>query len=451
VLGAVAAVAVVLASPGAGATLVVPAQVGGLAALLASSASDPRATFHSGNAVTCGQEGFASSIQVGAQGNNTATDGTVTGTPGPNTGTIQPGKGEELNVTINGNPVIDAVVVKGGNGYNVYSNPAVLPPTLASPQHYISPFNGGGNVPTLSHWFICYHPGTPPPLGALVVTKIVIQPDFPPTTPLPTQYTATATCDGVAHPITFGAGGGQSAPITGITPGTTCVVTEDPVTPAPTTVTFNPATANTTGVVIVASAVVVVAITNDYSGLQPEAGNLRVVKALVAPPTGVTVPATFTATVMCDDGTNTNVTLPGTGGEGSPSPIPVAANALCAVGEDNSALPAGWVISYSVDGGAPTSTPAVFNVSTAQTVTVTITNDPTAVAPTTIAPTTAPTSPTTTPVAPTSEPTLPGTLPPTGATRGGTTVLLIGGLSFALAGLILIVAVTRRRAPADRT
>ena len=88
----------------------------------------------------------------------------MAGVVAPNSGTIKPGQGEEVNVTlVNPAAVIDAVVVKGGNGHNVYLNPSFLPPTLGSPQHYISPFNGGGNVPTISHWFVCYHLTTPPP------------------------------------------------------------------------------------------------------------------------------------------------------------------------------------------------------------------------------------------------------------------------------------------------
>jgi len=139
----------------ASASAPVPRQVG-LRDLLRSTASDPRATFHDGNVVLCSGVGFPDSDQVGAFRNNSASDGNVTRTPAPNTGPIHTGQGEEVNVTIN-NPdvVIDAVVVKGGNGYNVYPDPAapppVLPPGLPPPQHYISPFTGIGNVPALSH------------------------------------------------------------------------------------------------------------------------------------------------------------------------------------------------------------------------------------------------------------------------------------------------------------
>jgi hypothetical protein len=98
-------------------------------------------------------------------------------------------------VTITGaNVVIDAVIVKGGNAYNQYTDPSVLPPTLVTPQHYISPFNGGGNVPTISHWFVCYHLTTPPPTGSITVLKTVIAPDGVAATALPTTFSATVSC-----------------------------------------------------------------------------------------------------------------------------------------------------------------------------------------------------------------------------------------------------------------
>ena len=42
---------------------------------------------------------------------------------------------------------VHAVVVKGGDHYHVYN------PPVASMR---SPFNGGDNVPDISHWFLCY-------------------------------------------------------------------------------------------------------------------------------------------------------------------------------------------------------------------------------------------------------------------------------------------------------
>jgi Domain of unknown function (DUF5979) len=417
----------------------VPQQVGILPLLLRSAPSDPRAAFHDGNAVTCAQAGITTSTdQVGAHGDASASDGNVAGVPAPNTGPIQPGQGEELNVSVVPDVVVDGVVVKGGNGYNVYSNPQVLPPTLPPPQHYISPFNGGGNVPDLSHWFVCYHLTTPPPpVGSLTVKKVVISASAPPSAPLPTAFTAIVNCNDGVHvniPVAFGVGGGRSTggTITGITPGTVCTVVEDTASlPAGTVVTYNPAGADTTGVTIAANAGVEVTVTNDFSGLTPQSGNLQLVKQLLPAPPGVTLPASYTARVLCDDGTDTNVTLPGTGGPGTP-PVSVDADALCAVGEDIAGLPAGWVLTYSVDGGAPTSSPPVFVVTANATVTVTITNDPSAAAETTV-----PTTP-----EPTAAPTMPGTLPPTGS---GLSAAATVGVVLVAVGLVALGYAARRR------
>ena len=130
--------------------------------------SDPRARFVPGNVSKCADAGFPNTIQFGSPKNTSVIGPLLTGTVGPNAGAVQTGKGQELNITIHtaGTVVIEAVIVKGSDGYNVYSDPAVLPPQLEPPQHYISPINNGGNVPDISHWFVCYHLATPPPAGS---------------------------------------------------------------------------------------------------------------------------------------------------------------------------------------------------------------------------------------------------------------------------------------------
>lgn len=140
----------------------------------ADSASDSRATAtDSGNVTTCSAIGFGTDTMVGSSSNSNASDANVSGTVKTNAGSIQPGKGQEVDVAITGtsNVVIDAVVVKGGNGYNTYTNPTYLPPTLPPDQHYIPTLNNGGNVPTISHWFVCYHiePGTETPEVPLAI------------------------------------------------------------------------------------------------------------------------------------------------------------------------------------------------------------------------------------------------------------------------------------------
>jgi hypothetical protein len=112
----------------------------------ADSPSDQRAEFFGGNATTCADVGDSSPNILFTNGNadnsNADVSGTVTG-------------GNTLNVTVlNPNIQVNAVVVKGGNGYNVYRGnlPDMIPP-----------LNNGGQLGAISHWFVCYGPAQPPP------------------------------------------------------------------------------------------------------------------------------------------------------------------------------------------------------------------------------------------------------------------------------------------------
>ena len=362
------------------------ASLSDLLLLLRSTPSDSRAAFHEGNVVTCLGAGFPGTIQMGSPQNDNASDANVSGVVAPNSGTIQPGQGEEVNVTlINPFAVIDAVVVKGGNGYNVYSNPSFLPPTLGPPQHYISPLNGGGNVPTISHWFVCYHTTTPP-TGSITVLKTVIAPDGVAATALPTTFSATVTCGQQAVVVTLPGGGGHGTPapaLAGLAPGTVCRVVEDTTgLPPGTIVTYDPPGADTTGVTIGTGAGAQVTIINEYTNIPVLKGSVLITK-VVAPnvPAGVVLPATFSAEVVCDDGTHELVTMPGSGGPGTPIVHPEI-NALCVLEETGiDQLPAQQIVSYSVDGGPPMTGQPRFVITGTQTVNVTITNDVSAVSP----------------------------------------------------------------------
>jgi len=427
-----------------------------------SSPSDPRAQFVAGNVVTCSGAGIVSTpgthiIQVGAPENNPASDINLSGVVTPHAG-----GGEELSVTIapTANVVIDGVIVKGGDGYNLYTNPAVLPPALApANQHYIAPLNGGGNIPVLSHWFVCYHETAPRPTGTLAVTKSVIVPNGIPVTPLPTTFVALVNCNdnNPAHQnvlITFGLGGGRSATpdLVGIPLGTVCTVVEQ--TGNAPTVTYTPVGANSPGVTINdPTEGVVVDITNDFSTVAVQRGTLHFEKVLVPAP-GIEPPPNFTVHVACDDGTTGPVTLPGTGGAGTPD-LSVRSDSLCALIEDISSLPGGWTLTYSVNGGPPSATPPIIPIRDDSTVTVTITNDATAVeppVPTTTTSTTTTIAATTTTIAgggPAGPTTTigggSGVLPPTGGVSDKTV-----GLAFALVavGTALAVGLAQRRSDA---
>jgi hypothetical protein len=365
---------------------VVPVAAGApLASLIKSSPSDPRATMVAGNVTTCTAAGFPGSIGMGSLTNTSASDANISGTVKTNAGSTQPGQGQEVNVAIIGaGVVIDAVIVKGGPAFNVYSNPSVLPPALGPDQHYISPLNGGGNVPTISHWGVCYHLTTPPPVGSLTVTKVVIRPPFGQSaTPLPTSLSALVNCtDGIpAHmnaTVTMPLGGGVGTPtLTGITDGAVCTVVEQNTAtfPAETIVSYTPAGANTTGITVTGGTAAAVSITNDVSGIALLKGSVQLVKVLKPNPSNIPIPADFTAEVVCDDGTDTNVTLPGSGGTGTPTVTPLVGS-LCVLQESTEVLPPGWVVTYSVNGGPATTTLPKFSIGDTATITVSIINDP---------------------------------------------------------------------------
>lgn len=294
VVGAVGAVALTVG--------IAVSVTGGVAAAADPQPSDNRATFVPGNVTTCAGAGFPDSIQIGSPSNGNASDANVSGVVKTNAGTTQPGQGQEVDITLlNGAVVIDAVVVKGGPAYNVYSNPAVLPPALGPDQHYISPLNPGGKVPAISHWFVCYSVEQPEP-GSLLVTKVVEAPDGTPVEPLPTSYTATVTCEEpgavaaqLVSTVTFGAGGGigvADPALDDLDVGTICTVVEDGTAgfPTGTVVTYDPEGADTEGVEIPAGEVgVTVEITNDFSGIQVEPAD--VVEPPVAPAAIAAAPA----------------------------------------------------------------------------------------------------------------------------------------------------------------
>jgi hypothetical protein len=129
-----------------GATL---AMVGFVGTAAADQASDGRAEFVDGaNATTCADVGDSSPSILSGDGNNDASNADVSGTVTNN------GTRDVLNVTVL-NPAIqvNAVVVKGGNGYNLYHG---------NFSDMITPNTNGGPPGGFSHWFVCYGPATPP-------------------------------------------------------------------------------------------------------------------------------------------------------------------------------------------------------------------------------------------------------------------------------------------------
>jgi hypothetical protein len=154
----------------------------------APSPDDPRAELGSGNPKTCADVGFAGDQILGSGGGGQSS-GTVTQTPdGSIVVTISDhaGGGQELNIVFDPSSglVIDTIIVKAGDGFNQY--PGTVLTAL------IGPFVGNNEIPTISHWFLCFHQGPPPttpPTSAPTAT----------TTPAPGAPSAPAPVAGAAR------------------------------------------------------------------------------------------------------------------------------------------------------------------------------------------------------------------------------------------------------------
>jgi hypothetical protein len=239
----------------------------------AASPSDPRADFHSGNVVNCGQIGFPDSTLAFANGTGSIDDGNVSGVVVNGT-----------TVNVDDPPagvVIQAVVVKGGPAYNVYSTSSGdddgnhVPPAEDTPTEYISPLNGGGNVPTVSHWFICYTSETPPSVGSLAVTKIVqpLAEGLVPLETIPTEFTIHVECDDettadLVLPVIEEGVPNYTGVVTGIEDGATCTVEETTVLPDGSVVTYNPTNVVTDGVEVIGGEQTEVTVTNNFEGVE---------------------------------------------------------------------------------------------------------------------------------------------------------------------------------------
>lgn len=192
-----------------------------------SDPSDARADFHGGNATNCG----TGKNGIGLTGASIAyANGTNPITTGPVQGSVT--DGTKVNITNPGGATILAVVVKGGPAYNVYSANSGTPPAnyvppgyAVFPQNYISPYNGGQNIPTVSHWFICYTPGeVQPTTGSLEVTKEVVP--GPTEAVVPTSFHIIVDCTDNTADTEFDIVDQETVVVPNIAAPATCTVTE---------------------------------------------------------------------------------------------------------------------------------------------------------------------------------------------------------------------------------
>jgi len=156
-------------------------------------------TSYSGNVTTCAQIGLSDDTQIGSDGAGSySADGWDISSDGTNL---------TVNTVADGQQ-IDALVVKGGDGYNIFDSTYFADKELpVGGLHAPLVGNPPKNVPTISHWFACTGPvdEQPPP--------VIINP----------TGTVTGTCRNATVDVTAG----SSATTFVITQGTSS--TEDPV------------------------------------------------------------------------------------------------------------------------------------------------------------------------------------------------------------------------------
>jgi hypothetical protein len=143
--------------------------VSGSTAWASPNCNDDRraSSFPFGSPKTCSSIGLRGDTMVGSSSDQGASDTNVAGVVKTNEGPVEPGTGQEVDITITGSSevLVDAVVVAGGFRHNIYRGSKFLPPALEPDQHYIAPFNIFHAVPGINYWFACYHldpPGTLP-------------------------------------------------------------------------------------------------------------------------------------------------------------------------------------------------------------------------------------------------------------------------------------------------
>ena len=122
--------------------------LGSSAVASAEDTQDPRAIAHDGNVTTCGSAGVSGTLL------KPVVDYQFTGGV--------PNVDQYVTITgVSGGVTVSAVVVKGGDGYNVYVPGRLGLPATPPWTNLRSPLNGGGNIPQISHWYVCGTVTTP--------------------------------------------------------------------------------------------------------------------------------------------------------------------------------------------------------------------------------------------------------------------------------------------------
>ncbi len=115
---------------------------GSIAAAAPATSGDPRATAFSGNVSTCGGAGISGTIVIGS----------ASGSGAQNNFIEVASDGTYLDMRMQTGGTLSGAVVVGVSGYNVYTGRLFV---NASAEDLHAPLAAPGDVPPISHWFMC--------------------------------------------------------------------------------------------------------------------------------------------------------------------------------------------------------------------------------------------------------------------------------------------------------
>ena len=170
---------------------------------------------YTGNVTTCAQLGYGSSLDSGylEQVDGDYSTGLISYT-------ISGGDKYVTITSVDPTVLINAIVVKGGNSYTVF--------TVAEPDMHAAP-NQNSVIPRISHWFICYE--------LVPATTTTAAPTTSTTTTVPVTTVPETTVPETTVPVTTVPE--TTVPVTTVPETTVAPTTVAPTTTLPATTTTN--------------------------------------------------------------------------------------------------------------------------------------------------------------------------------------------------------------------
>lgn len=155
------------------------------AAHAAEPQEDPRATAHDGNATTCADAGLSGEH--------------VTNRISYERGQLDDQQQYLDIIAVDDGVEVTGIVVKGGDRYNVYVPGELGLPDAPPWEDLRAPLNDGGNIPALSHWYVC---GSYTPPTSTTTTDTTTTTSDTTTTTSETSATETTTASSTSEETT---------------------------------------------------------------------------------------------------------------------------------------------------------------------------------------------------------------------------------------------------------